>query len=114
MTTPKTDRETVEALAATCAKRGYVSPPREPESYGASFTCREALDLADTLRALLAERDALREALTPSGATKAAYISEIETDCPQGRSHTVSWTATKDIMAMILARAALKDTEEQT
>jgi hypothetical protein len=48
------------------------------------------------------------EALTPSGDTKAAYIAEVETDCPCGRPHTVSWTATKDIMKMIRERAELK------
>jgi hypothetical protein len=49
------------------------------------------------------------EALTPSGDTKAAYIAEVETDCPCGRPHTVSWTATKDIMKMIRDRAELKE-----
>ena len=48
------------------------------------------------------------DALTPSGETKAAYISEVETDCPIGGSHTVSWTATKEIMKMIARRAELK------
>ena len=40
-----------EALAMMWAKRGYVSPPRAPEDYTATATCKEALDTATTLRA---------------------------------------------------------------
>lgn len=49
----KTDRDSVERLADTWAKRGYVSPPRVPEDYAAHCTCKEATETADTLRALL-------------------------------------------------------------
>lgn len=48
-----------------------------------------------------AQRDAILEALTPSTETKMAYMSEVKDD---GRF--VSWTAIKDIMAMIRKRAA--------
>ncbi|MBQ0803104.1 MAG: hypothetical protein KBT76_15365 [Sulfitobacter litoralis] len=43
--------EAVERLATTCQKRGYVSPPRNPEDYAANFSCMEALSIAATLRA---------------------------------------------------------------
>ena len=62
---------------------------------------------ADGRRAAEAKLAEVVEALTPSGDTKAAYIAEVETDCPDGRPHTVSWTATKDIMKMIKERAEL-------
>jgi hypothetical protein len=59
--------------------------------------------------ALVAENARLREALTPSGQTKAAYSSEVECDHPtNGRgTHYVPWISIKAIMAMIRARAAL-------
>lgn len=70
---------------------------------------------ADTIEALIKEREALKEALTPSGGTKAAYIGEVkERICvfdEDGEEvmadHTISWDATKAIMKMIAARAAL-------
>jgi uncharacterized protein YidB (DUF937 family) len=62
----------------------------------------------DRIEELEAKLTKAVEALTPSGDTKAAYIAEVETDCPCGRPHTVSWTATKDIMKMIRERAELK------
>lgn len=65
-------------------------------------------DLADRIEELEAKLAKAVEALTPSGDTKAAYIAEVETDCTCGRTHTVSWTATKDIMKMIRERAELK------
>jgi hypothetical protein len=51
-----------------------------------------------------AELDRLREALTPSGDTKAAYMGEIKD--PETK-RMVSWTAIKMVMAMIAKRAAL-------
>ncbi|MEH6504969.1 MAG: hypothetical protein V7786_01750 [Sulfitobacter litoralis] len=54
--------EAVERLATTCQKRGYVSPPRNPEDYAANFSCMEALSIAATLRA------------------QAARIAELEAD----------------------------------
>ncbi|HEV8033411.1 hypothetical protein [Yoonia sp.] len=65
-------------------------------------------DLAARIAELEAEAERLREALAPSGDTKADYIGEIID--PDTRK-TVSWSAIKMIMAMISARAALnKDT----
>lgn len=66
------------------------------------------------LLAEIAAKDAeiarLRESMTPSGSTKAAYMGEIKD--PESKRH-VSWTAIKMIMGMISARAALKgDTHE--
>lgn len=66
--------------------------------------------------ALAAENARLREALTPSAATKAAYIGEVRmrvsTTDENGDDKTlwsgfVSWDATKEVMKMISARAAL-------
>ena len=62
---------------------------------------------------LEAERDRMREALTPSADTKAAYMSEFEMavtrSLPGGdtdyRRVSVPWTAIKEIMAAISARA---------
>ena len=58
----------------------------------------------------LAEVERLREALTPSEETKAAYIGEVtEPDATRAAGkRTVSWTAIKDVMALIRQRAALK------
>ena len=66
-------------------------------------------DSAAEIEALTAERDALREALTPSAETKAAYMGEVDCDCPtQSWKHHVPWTSIKVIMKMIASRAALK------
>lgn len=63
---------------------------------------------------LLEENTRLREALTPSADTKAAYIGEVkftastgfdEDGCEVWQDITVPWTTTKDIMAMIISRA---------
>jgi hypothetical protein len=62
-----------------------------------------------------AENKRLREALTPSEGTKAAYSGEfsfIIPDCDEDgndvcRNITVPWTTIKEIMAAVLARAAL-------
>lgn len=88
---------------------------------------REAWKLIDTgdvkpIAALLADRDRLaaenerlREALTPSAATQAAYMGEFWFLFPvtvsEGVEHkftpNVPWTTIKEIMAAIRARAAL-------
>lgn len=62
----------------------------------------------------------LREALTPSADTKAAYIGEFQFDIMltddfgKERPHevTVPWTTIKEIMAAIAARAALVPAKE--
>ena len=72
-----------------------------------------------------AEAERLREALKPSGATKAAYIGEFSFGFPvfdeDGhdvmRNVNVPWTTIKEIMSAIRARAALeggKDADQQT
>jgi hypothetical protein len=63
------------------------------------------------------ERDRLRDALTPSAETKAAYIGEFhfvildldEDENEVTRRIPVPWTTVKEIMAAIRARAALGD-----
>lgn len=57
------DKAQIKALADMCERRGYVSPPRNPEDYGAAFTCQEALDLAAALRAQAARIAELEAAL---------------------------------------------------
>lgn len=72
-------------------------------------------DKAEVIR-LAAENAALREALTPSGDTKAEYAGEFsitvydgedEDGAEQWRKVLVDWTTIKAIMATIKARAAL-------
>jgi hypothetical protein len=90
-----------------------VKPLREDLEY-VQQVCRRINDAAAKLER---ERDEARElverlleALTPSGATKAAYIGEVtEPDATRAAGkRTVSWTAIKDTMALIRQRAALK------
>jgi hypothetical protein len=72
-------------------------------------------DLLATITRLTEERDALREAVTPSAETKAAYHGEfqfnIEYADEDGNSywspHLVPWDQVKEIMASIAARATL-------
>jgi len=67
------------------------------------------------LSALEAENKRMREALTPSDGTRAAYIGEFQFAFPafdgEGNDHeytpNVSWTTIKQIMARILNRSAL-------
>jgi hypothetical protein len=73
---------------------------------------------AATILALTAEVERVKEALTPSGATKAEYIDEfywiedMEYDgVIAGRKVFVPWTTIKDIMAAIRARAAIGKAE---
>ena len=73
-----------------------------------SWVSKEAFDR------LTAERDALREALTPSGATKAAYIGEFHMGVTlrhrgqeDYRRIPIEWATIKEIMATIRERAAL-------
>jgi hypothetical protein len=55
----------------------------------------------------------MREALTPSGDTKAAYSGEFKFKSPGGRmQYTIPWETIKEIMAAISARAALSFEEE--
>ena len=77
---------------------------------------RAVAKAADRIVTLAAERDRLREALTPNEATKEAYMGEFYFSQTMigddGNDVTVKtsvpWTTVKEIMAAILARAALK------
>ena len=89
---------------------------------------REAADEIERLRDLVNNQmnaanhviERLREALTPSGATKAAYMDEFafrvcigyEDDTEIYDTITVPWTTIKEIMAAIRARAALEPKDE--
>lgn len=57
------------------------------------------------IAALRAQVVELREALTPSLETKAAYVSRFEQQDPD--DETVPWSTIKEIMAAILARAEM-------
>jgi len=65
-------------------------------------------DLEASLAEAREESNSLREALTPSAETKAAYMSEVMCDhfpsC-EAHGHYVPWTTIKDVMAMISKRA---------
>lgn len=70
----------------------------------------------EQVKALRAENERLREALTPSGATKAAYHGEfgfelLARDGEGVDCHMVPWTTIKEIMAAISKRADLRPTE---
>lgn len=128
----KTSRDTFDALCAMRNDINEVVPLpsiesdllRGPENSVFCATVAEAV--VGQLRALAAERDALkaenerlREALTPSGDTKAAYMGEfgftITMSHPRlGEEHRrvdVPWTCIKEIMATIHDRAALQETD---
>lgn len=90
-----------------------------PPAYHGTTSMRSALKRADdawNTRALPSQEDAgLREALTPSAETKAAYMGEFRVPLPDRdeegnevmRHINVPWTTIKEIMAAIRARAAL-------
>lgn len=115
----KAERDAAMAEALSLAKSLHATHYSdvhqwEPLDYPAGVISQIDNMVAGIIERAKAERDALQaklalavEALTPSGETKAAYIAEVETSCPDGRSHTISWTATKDVMKMIRARAQL-------
>lgn len=74
-------------------------------------------EAAQAITALTAENERLREALTPSGATKGAYHGEFTFETEDGVSNAgierwrkvyVPWTTVKEIMKAISDRAALK------
>lgn len=94
------------------------------EAHGQSFLLNpHGPAAADLIASLNAEVERLREALTPSGDTKAAYIGEFsfgitrtgEDDegdpCEFTETVPVPWTTIKEIMAAIAARAALSALE---
>ena len=80
-----------------------------------------AASAKDRIEELEAENARLREALTPSGDTKAEYtgefhISVYDAEDEDGneiwRKVPVDWTTIKAIMAAIRNRAALKETDK--
>lgn len=72
-------------------------------------------NMAKQIAELTAQRDRLIAALTPSGDTKAAYMGEVRDDVTFydeiGNDHTqdyaVSWTAIKEVMALIRKEVGL-------
>jgi hypothetical protein len=103
-----------KAINAESVKAGDLPVWRER-----LITCDNRLasfvpSLIARVRELEAERDAYREALTPSGDTKAAYIGEFHMGLTlrhrgqeDYRSVPIEWTTIKEVMGAILARAAL-------
>jgi hypothetical protein len=87
-----------------------TSDDRHLDSAIAAWNRREAATALSE-----AENERLREALTPSGDTKTAYMGEFsfniedydEDGMEWARVVTVPWTTIKEIMAAIRARAAL-------
>lgn len=72
----------------------------------------EIARLRQELEEATKQRDALLEALTPSGDTKSAYIGdfswvEVCDDADYQKTFIVPWTTIKDIMEAIRARAFL-------
>ena len=74
-----------------------------------------ARPVVERIKALEAQNAKLREALTPSADTKAAYMSEVvletisdedEDGLPVAVTRFVPWTAIKDTMKLIRARAS--------
>lgn len=74
----------------------------------------------NALPTLIEQHERMREALTPSGDTKAAYMGEFSFNLTQvdefGDERSVKtyvpWTTIKEIMAAIRARSALNQQEE--
>jgi tryptophan 2,3-dioxygenase len=86
--------------------RALLEARAERDSIGTMYAtvAGENKALEAELAAAQAQIEALRNALTPSGDTKAAYMGEIKD--PETK-RMVSWTAIKMVMAMIAKRAAL-------
>jgi hypothetical protein len=104
--TPDTSPEAVERFDLEQPTEHMGSASMDPApGYGDWVRYSDYVALSAERDALKAENARLREALTPSGDTKADYIGEI-IDPDTGKS--VSWTAIKMIMKMIAARAALQ------
>lgn len=97
----------VKAITKTYGDR---CPDHEP-----NCPCCQAWEAYDAIRATQAENERLREALEPSGETKAEYIGDFSVRFPMfddnGEEYThsinVPWTTIKEIMCAIRQRAAL-------
>ena len=108
---------TTDKLTAAVAHNKRITPPTAPwntcDLGGGRGPVLTDSAIATILNAVAsgalvpaADVQGLVEALTPSGDTKAAYMGEIKD--PETK-RLVSWTAIKMIMAMISARAAIKE-----
>ncbi len=76
---------------------------------------KENAALQAQLSSALDREKKLREALTPSASTKAAFIGEFHFFTEgSGSMVTVPWTTTKEIMSAILARALSEKPEGET
>lgn len=92
--------------------RNECTGSNEPGQAGSHYPA-PALQTAERVKALEEENARLREALEPSGYTKAAYIGEIqysyvdwdEFGDERTVTRTLEWTTTKEVMAMIRSRA---------
>lgn len=78
-----------------------------------ALTSLSAQLAAVTVRAEAAEAEGvrLREALTPSAETKAAYMGEFRFQFGEEFTPNVPWTTIKEIMAAIRAQADLKESD---
>ena len=95
---------------------------RKPESAEGKVYFQPHIDLLEAFAEKAeSEVKALREALTPSDATKGEYSGEFSFNIPETREYgeefsrnvLVPWTTVKTIMAAILARAALAPREDK-
>lgn len=88
-----------------------------PEFTNTSFPDLNEAHLKSKIEGLRAANDNLREALTPSADTKAAYWGEFSFNIDDrdedgeecSRKVGVPWTTVKEIMAAIVARATRKE-----
>ncbi|MBO9194300.1 hypothetical protein J5277_09300 [Rhizobium sp. 16-449-1b] len=96
----------------------YALPfDKAPEFTKTSFHDLNEAHLRGKITELQAANDNLREALTPSGSTKAAYHGEFkfsqtavdEDGDEYSYSVYVPWTTVKEIMAAIAKRAGIKE-----
>lgn len=101
------------ALAAELKKHALTADEKCHINSHGLVSITEALNAAQA-QGYKQGAEKMREALTPSGSTKAAYIGEFKFDTEQYddsddgyhmREVTVPWTTVKEIMAAILKRA---------
>jgi hypothetical protein len=109
-----------EGASAVRHKDGWIVANTSSDANAAFIAAANPsaiLSLLSDLAALAAENEKMREALTPSGDTKAAYHGEFKFQVTSWRENddeewekyladvTVPWTTVKEIMAAIEARA---------
>lgn len=93
-------------LAELTAAKARIGEAEKREQLAMNNWNAEAEMLGSKLQAAEADSARLREALTPSAETKAAYMGEFGFQFGE-YTPNVPWTTIKQIMAAILARAAL-------